>query len=80
MAGNSDRQVSTPAARIIRQLGGPKRVAALTGRHPHTVYRWVKPSPRGSGGRVPPAAQAVLVAKGVAQFSDFLPRDGEAFQ
>ncbi|GIK50332.1 MAG: hypothetical protein BroJett013_30290 [Alphaproteobacteria bacterium] len=76
----------TPAGRIVRLCGGPGPTAAFAEVTVKTVYRWLaRVSDRGTGGRIPQAAQARLVANAQAagipiDFVDFAPRAGEAFQ
>jgi len=47
-----------PAKTIIGMLGGPERVAVITGRHVSRVYRWMYPAHRGGTGGVIPYAEA----------------------
>jgi hypothetical protein len=51
-----------PARTVIEKLGGYERVAAIVGRHPTRVYRWMRPvSAGGTGGLVPAKYQVVLM-------------------
>jgi hypothetical protein len=73
----------TPAARVVAQLGGVKKVAALAGRNPASVYRWMMlKSAGGTGGLIPnPSAAALMEAakrEGLAlSWLDFAAREGE---
>lgn len=55
--------MTTPASQIIERLGGPKHVAGLLGITRNAVQRWVYPSPRGHGNRVPQKHWTALVEK-----------------
>ena len=49
------------AQRIIRKFGGARRLAALIGKNPATVYRWTYKRPAGTGGVIPtPALKRVI--------------------
>jgi len=75
----------TPAGRIVRMLGGVATTAEMGGVTIKTVYRWLATvADKGTGGRVPAAAQDRLIAaaraKGFALVhADFAPKPGEAF-
>lgn len=81
----SPAETRTPAARIVRLLGGPAVTAELAGRKAKSVYRWLQPKTEGgTGGRVPAAVQDLLIAaasaRGIAlDHADFTPKNGEAF-
>lgn len=47
-----------PAKSIIGKLGGPQKVAKITGRDVSRVYRWMYPADRGGAGGVIPHAEA----------------------
>ncbi len=47
-----------PARTIIGKLGGPEKVARITGRHVSRVYRWMYPTDRGGTGGIIPHGEA----------------------
>jgi hypothetical protein len=47
-----------PAKSIIGKLGGPEKVAEITGRHISRVYRWMYSAARGGTGGVIPHGEA----------------------
>jgi hypothetical protein len=71
-----------PAAGIIHALGGPKRVAAITGTAVSAPYRWQHPRERGgTGGIIPQRHHRALLAFARARAialsaDDFLPPAG----
>lgn len=72
----------TPAARIVRLLGGPAKTAELAGCSVKSVYRWLAPKRLGgTGGRVPAAAQDRLIENAPVELAhvDFAPGHREAF-
>jgi hypothetical protein len=77
---------NTPAARVIRKLGGFDVAADLAGRHPRRLYEWLKPRKSGgTGGAVPMSAQLRMVAnakkRGIALvLEEFAPRNGEVVE
>ena len=68
-----------PARTVIEKCGGPRAVAAITGRNIATVYRWGHPrEKRGCGGLIPADIQQVLIAharrtQGGLRPEDFFP-------
>lgn len=54
--------VTTPAARVIKALGGVRATARIINRNSSTVSRWQKSREQGgTGGRVPTSAQGKLL-------------------
>lgn len=65
-----------PAKGIIEKLGGPERVAAVTGKHVSRVYRWMYPKAKGgSDGLIPQSVAAKLLAHADAEGIDLAPAD-----
>lgn len=73
-----------PASTIIRQLGGPNKVAEIAGVHRTRVSNWKRPKQDGgTGGMIPfkhvPALIAAGRDKGVdLSANDFLPQTEKA--
>lgn len=73
-----------PASSIIRQLGGPNKVADIVGVHRTRVSNWKRPrGDGGTGGMIPfkhvPALIAAAKVEGIdLTADDFLPRQESA--
>jgi hypothetical protein len=65
-----------PARTIIGTLGGPEKVAQITGRHVSRVYRWMYPIERGgTGGVIPHGEARKMLAHAVAEGLPIAPSD-----
>lgn len=65
-----------PAKTVIGKVGGPERVAAVTGKHISRVYRWMYEKSRGgTGGSIPQADAEKLLAHAEAEGIDLTPAD-----
>lgn len=81
-AAGASQPARTPAARIVRLLGGPAKTAELAACSVKSVYRWLTPKAEGgTGGRIPAGAQERLIANAPVELAhvDFAPAHREAF-
>lgn len=70
------RLMDNVAARIIEKCGGHRAVAEMVGAHVSRVHRWTYPKERGgTGGLIPSAQQAPLLAAARARGIPLEPAD-----
>jgi hypothetical protein len=70
----------SPAKEIVALLGGPQKVATITGRHYTRVYRWMMPkkakaSHGGTGGTIPASEWPGLLKYAQSNSIDLRPED-----
>lgn len=66
----------TPAAYVIREFGGVRKLARELGKSPSTVSRWPKPKQKGgSDGRIPSDEQLPILELAKKRGLDVTPAD-----